>query len=171
MVHVKLPHFHHSMLMQLFYDVVAMCYTCRLTMGPKQFHKYFIYCNDHEKRDGACQDNIADASGAMYRKMGTVKGDAAFDMNPKVPLCDAVSALMKDTRSLKNRGNKDVMLFFDGRSCPMMQERLHHEFHTKQIMEKFLLSHYLFHTRMQRLVLIAQLKDAIEKGLTKADLH
>ena len=46
----------------------------------------------------------ADASGAMHRKIGSVKGAAVFDMNPNVPLCDAVTVMMKDMRSLKSRG-------------------------------------------------------------------
>jgi len=51
------------------------------------------------------------------------------------------------------------------------QEKMYHAFHTDKTLEKCLLSHYLLHTRPQRLASIDQLKYAIEKQMTKDDLN
>ena len=96
-------------------------------MGPLQFHSHFIKRNDHEKRGGEKQHNIGDVpgrigidiSGLMHRKLGTPTGAAVFDMEPKVPLYDAVEYVMKELRCLQQLGNKDVTVFLDGRDHPM----------------------------------------------------
>ena len=98
-------------------------------MGPRQLHTEFIGRNDKNKRDGQWQHNITDfpgtagidISGPMHKKLSTQKGAAVFDMEPKVPLYNAVSFIMKDLRSLLGLGVKNLIVFLDGRSHPMKE--------------------------------------------------
>ena len=98
-------------------------------MGPKQFHKDFVGRDKFDKHDGKCIYNIdqipgrivIDVSGQFHRKMGTSRGAAPADMDPEVPLFEAVNAVVKDLRSLANRGKREVIVFLDGRSHPMKE--------------------------------------------------
>eukprot|EP00956_Cyclotella_meneghiniana_P014527 scaffold21787_cov46-Cyclotella_meneghiniana.AAC.1 len=51
--------------------------------------------------------------------MGTQSGAAVFDMDPEVPLFDALNGVVKDLRFLKVTCQKDVVAVFDGRAHPM----------------------------------------------------
>ena len=98
-------------------------------MGPRQFHKDFVGRDQYDKtEEGKCHLRIedipgdrlgVDASGIMYRKMGTPRGAAPFDMTPEVPLFEALNAVIKDLRSLSSRSKKEITIFLDGRSHPM----------------------------------------------------
>ena len=96
-------------------------------MGPKNLHSDFICRNLHHKRDGKWIHNITDIPGRigvdlsiiMHRKMGTKSGAAVFDMQPEVPLYDALQAVMKDLRFLRQTCGREVTVFFDGKSHPM----------------------------------------------------
>lgn len=96
-------------------------------MGPKQLHLHFIG-RKTKKDEDRWTHNIADIpgrigvdiSGMMHRKMGTQRGAAVFDMNPEVPLFDALGGIMKDMRFLRQTcGGRDVTIFLDGKSHPM----------------------------------------------------
>ena len=96
-------------------------------MGPRQLHSHFICRDTHHKRDGRWIENIkrisgsigVDISGIMHRKMGTQSGAAVFDMEPEVPLFDALNGVMKDLRFLTVTCQKEVIAVFDGRAHPM----------------------------------------------------
>lgn len=60
-----------------------------------------------------------DISIIMHRKMATKSGSAVVDMDPEVPLFEALRGVMKDLRFLKQTCGKDVTVFFDGRAHPM----------------------------------------------------
>ena len=51
--------------------------------------------------------------------MGTIRGAAPIDMVPEVPLFEAGNAVLKDLRSLADRGKREVTIFLDGRPHPM----------------------------------------------------
>ena len=51
--------------------------------------------------------------------MGTQTGAAVFDMEPEVPLFDALNGVMKDLRFLTVTCQKEVVVVFDGRAHPM----------------------------------------------------
>ena len=96
-------------------------------MGPKQFHQYFAGRDQYDKKGGKCASNIDDISGRIgidvaglhHRKMGTIRGAAPIDMIPEVPLFEASNAVLKDLRSLADRGKREVTIFLDGRPHPM----------------------------------------------------
>ena len=83
-------------------------------MGPRQFHNDFVGRDTYDLENGKGKHNIGDihgdvgvdVSGLFYRKMGTVRGAAPIDMTPPVPLFEAINAVMKDLRTLVERGRK-----------------------------------------------------------------
>ena len=99
-------------------------------MGSPDIHQHFFGRNPNKKRDGIRRDNLksfkgilgVDISAVLHRALRTQTGSAVFDMEPKVPLYDAVSKVMDYVRSLisfREGGAKELILFMDGRSHPM----------------------------------------------------
>jgi len=63
-----------------------------------------------------------DASGTMYKSATTVKGAAPFDMEPIVPLYDAVHNTMAKIHFVLDKGAKDrLIVFIDGLLPPMKE--------------------------------------------------